>query len=184
MCLPASKANDLSEVCSLHIFFDAEMNSEVSTRPMSRPQRGAQNCQRQKASCKHAESGPIHITVIDKTPECTSAERGYPAGCRHECVSRLRRQMTFRRFVLRTNAALEFTRRSNRDLVRSTNSQSATKPFLAGMSQILVDTHDCQPHRIGYFFGNFCLFNMRFLMELVIGFMPAPVRSISTSSAG
>ena len=47
---------------------------EVFTRPKSRPQRGAKSCQRQEASCKHAESRPIHIAVNDKTPERTFAE--------------------------------------------------------------------------------------------------------------
>ena len=50
---------------SLCYFFQ---RNELSTRPISRPQRGAKNCQRQEASCKHAESGPIHSTVIDKAP--------------------------------------------------------------------------------------------------------------------
>ena len=64
------------------------------------------------------------------------------------CVFLLRKKVTFRRFVLHTNVALEFIRRSNRDLVRSTNSQNTTKQFLAGVSQVLVDTHFCQLYRI------------------------------------
>ena len=32
------------------------------------------DCQRQEASCKRAESGPNHITVIDKATEDTFAE--------------------------------------------------------------------------------------------------------------
>ena len=62
------------KLVSNFFFFDTEMNYEVSTRPKSRPQRGAKNCQRQEASCKHAESRPIHIAVNDKTPERTFAE--------------------------------------------------------------------------------------------------------------
>ena len=40
----------------------------------------------------------------------------------------------------------------------------------AGMSQILVNAHDRQPHRIGYLFKNFCLFNKWFLGELITGY--------------
>ena len=54
-------------------FLRMKMNSEVSTRPKSRPQRVQKNCQRQGASCKHAESRPIHIAVNDKAPERTFA---------------------------------------------------------------------------------------------------------------
>ena len=47
-------------------------------------------------------------------------------------ICQLRRPVTFRRFVLRANVALEFTRSSDRNLVGSTNSQNATKlsPYL------------------------------------------------------
>ena len=52
----------------------AEEYNKLSTRPKSRPQRGAKNCQRQEASCEHAESRPIHSAVNDKTPEHKFAE--------------------------------------------------------------------------------------------------------------
>ena len=44
----------------------------------------------------------------------------------------------------------------------------ATEQFLAGVSQVLVDTHGCQLYRVGYLFGKSHLFNMQFLREIVI----------------
>ena len=69
-----SQAHRQPATHSWSFFFHKQMNYEVSTRPKSRPQRGVKNCQRPEASCKHAESRPIHIAVNDKTPERTFAE--------------------------------------------------------------------------------------------------------------
>ena len=98
--------------------------------------------------------------------ESASTKRSTPTPWLNSVCVWLRKQVTFWRFVLRANVALDFTRSSDRDFVLSANSQSATEQFLA--REILVNTHDCQPHRIGYLFGNFCLFNMWFLGELIM----------------
>ena len=52
------------------------MNYEVSTRSKSRPERvqKKKNCQRQEASCKHAESRPIHIAVNGKHQNARSKD--------------------------------------------------------------------------------------------------------------
>ena len=70
------RAGRYSEASNFHLDFfliHALMNYEVSTRSKSRPLRVQKNCQRQEASCKHAESRPIHIVVNGKTPERTFA---------------------------------------------------------------------------------------------------------------
>ena len=71
----------LSDDLCLDLDFFFFLNYEGSTHPKSQLRRDAKrDCQRQEASCKRAESGPIHITVNDKASEDTFAERGLPTG--------------------------------------------------------------------------------------------------------
>ena len=70
-------------------------------------------------------------------------------------ICQLRRQVALRRFTLRANVALEFSRSSDRSFIGFANPQSAIQQLLAGMSQMFVNSHDCQSYRTGNLLRSF-----------------------------